>query len=441
MRDSSSLARRIGPFDATMIVMGGIVGSGIFMNPYVVARAVQTPFLILAAWTAGGVIAITGAFIYAELAARRPQVGGQYAYIREVYHPAVAFVYGWGLLLVTQTGGMAAVAVTFARYFAELTHVRVADAVVASVALAVLTAINCLGVKAGSSVQSALMVMKIAAILMLVACGFAFGGADADTASLSLSVPASFGLVNSFGAALIPVLFAYGGWQTCSFIAGEIEAPRRNLPRALLWGVAGVVLLYLAVNVVCLRVLGVEHLAATTTPATDVMRKALGATGATLIAAGISISTLGFLSQGILTAPRVYFAMANDGLFFKYIASVDPRTKVPIGAVVLQGVFAIIITLSGRYEQILNYVVSVDFIFFGLAATCLFKLRRHDAASHVDAGYNVPGHPWTTILFVVACGFVALNTVYRYPENTLIGYAILAAGVPVYFLWRRRSSI
>src|SRR5262252_9466743 len=358
---NSKPRRQLGLFDATTIVMGGIVGAGIFANPSEVAHSVHTPFLILGVWMLGGLLAMCGAFIWAELATRLPgAAGGQYIYLRDAYHPAVAFVYGWGLLLVTQTGGMAAVAVTFARYFTELTHVRIADAGVASLALAVLTAVNCLGVKAGSSVQSALMIMKIAAILLLVFCGLLFIPAASDVSLQSGA--ASQMSATAFGAALIPVLFAYGGWQTANFIAGEVDAPERNLPRALLLGVAGVVILYLAVNVVCLRALSVDQLAATTTPATDVMRKALGEAGATLIAAGIAVSTLGFLSQGILTAPRVYFAMANDGLFFKTIGSLDRRTKVPVAAVVLQGVFAIVITLSGRYEQILNYVVSVDFI-------------------------------------------------------------------------------
>jgi APA family basic amino acid/polyamine antiporter len=436
MAIQTSLARKLGLFDATMVVMGGIIGSGIFMNPYVVARAVRTPSLILGAWIVGGAIALTGAFIYAELAARRPAVGGQYAYIREAYHPAVAFIYGWGLLLVTQTGGMAAVAVTFARYFLELTHLRVADALVASVALALLTVVNCFGVQAGSFLQSSLMVLKIAAILALVIFGYIFVNGATPAATPTPSMP-PFDPLTSFGAALIPVLFAYGGWQTANFIAGEIAEPRRNLPRALLLGVSGVIVLYLAVNVVCLRALGVDQLAATTTPASDVMRRALGERGATLIAAGIAISTLGFLSQGILTAPRVYFAMAADGMFFKSIGQLSSRSKAPVAAIALQGICAVIIALSGRYEQILNYVVSVDFIFFGLAATCLFALRRRDADAGVIASYQTPGHPWTTILFVIACALVTLNTIYRYPANTLIGLAILAAGLPVYRYWKR----
>ena len=437
---SDRLARRLGLFDATMLVMGGIVGSGIFMNPYVVAREVHTPFLILGAWILGGIVALIGAFVYGELAARRPQVGGQYAYIREAFNPAVAFVYGWGLLLVTQTGGMAAVAVTFARYFIELTGSRLPDALIAASALAVLTIVNCQGVRAGSGVQSALMLTKVVAILGLIFCGFAWAGtADSNAAGL-VDRPVSLDLVQAFGAALIPVLFAYGGWQTASFVAGEMRDPRKDLPRGLLIGVSGVIILYLAVNVVCLRVLGTTGLAATTTPASDVMRAALGNIGGRLIAAGIAISTLGFLSQGMLTAPRVYFAMAEDGLFFKNVGRIDPRTQAPVVAVILQGIFAVLIALSGRYEQILNYVVSVDFMFFGIAAASLFVLRKRDAASDVRSStqYLAPGHPWTTGFFITICALVVVNTIIRYPANTIIGVVILLAGIPVYFFWRNR---
>jgi APA family basic amino acid/polyamine antiporter len=425
-----------------MIVMGGIVGSGIFMNPYVVAQQVHSPFLILGVWVAGGVIALLGAFIYAELAARRPEVGGQYAYIREAFHPMAAFIFGWALLLVTQTGGMAAVAVTFARYFIDLTGAPSPEWVVAALALGGLTLINCLGVRAGSTTQSVLMILKIVAIACLIGCGFLTSRRPAEATLLSgalLDRPVSFDLLTAVGAAMVPVLFAYGGWQTSCFIAGEVREPRLNLPRGLIIGVLGVVLLYLGVNVVCLRVLGAPGLAETTTPASDVMRAALGDAGARLIAAGIAISTLGFLSQSMLTAPRVYFAMAQDGLFFRSVGRVHAKTRVPATAIALQGACAIVIALSGRYEQILNYVVSVDFIFFGLSAACVFGLRRIDSRSgRAGSGYNIPGHPVSTVLFVSACWLVVINTVYKYPANTLIGLGIMAAGVPVYFFWRRK---
>ena len=239
------------------------------------------------------------------------------------------------------------------------------------------------------------------------------------------------------GAALVPVLFAYGGWQTSSFVAGELKRPERDLPRGLLLGVLGVVVLYLSVSAVCLRVLGPAGLAATTTPASEVMRRALGEAGARAIAVGIAVSTLGFLSQSMLTAPRVYYAMATDGLFFRTVARVHPTTRVPMAAIALQGILAVVIALSGRYEQILNYVVSVDFIGFGLTGAALFVFRGRGERA---ASFRTPGHPVTTAFFVAASFLVVVNTVWRYPENTLIGLAILAAGVPAYLLWRRRPA-
>ena len=437
----AKLARRLGLFDATMIVMGGIIGSGIFINYYVVAQVVHTPVLILSAWLAGGVIALAGAFIYAELADRMPQVGGQYAYIREAYHPSVAFVYGWGLLLVTQTGGMAAVSIAFARYTIELTGTHAPDWLLAVVVLAVLTVVNCMGVRMGGTVQDVLMVLKIGAIGALVIAGWAFVHPSQWAWHPAMDRPLSGSFVSAFAAAMVPVLFSYGGWQTSCFVAGEMRDPRKDLPRGLLIGVLGVIALYLAAGFVYVRALGAVGLAATSTPASSVMRLALGEPGAKLIAAGIAISGLGFLSQGILTAPRVYFAMADDGLFFRALAWVHPRTRVPVVAIVVQSVWTIVIALSGKYEQILNYVVATDFIFFGLSATCLFVFRHRDRVRGEKwTGYRVPGHPFTTFGFVAVSWLVVLNTMVRYPKDSLVGTAILLAGIPVYFFWGRRRS-
>ena len=443
---SPKLARQLGVFDATMIVMGGIIGSGIFINSYVVARQVHTPFLILGVWFAGGVIALLGAFIYAELADRYPDVGGQYAYLREAYHPSIAFLYGWALLLVVQTGGMAAVAVTFSHYFLEITHASLSGQAVAALALGLLTIVNCLGVRAGSSVQNALMTLKIVAIAMLVGCGIFFIGAPHRVAAPALDEPVSLNLLTAIGAAMTPVMFAYGGWQTASFVAGEMREPRRDLARGLLIGVCGVVLLYLAVNFAYLYALGPSELAATATPASSVMRLAFGERGAALIALGIAISTLGFLSQGMLTAPRVYFAMAKDGLFFKRVAWLHPRTRVPALAIALQGILAVVIAVSGKYEQILNYVVSVDFVWFGLTAASLFIFRGRTDNDKINSmgdvsieGFRVPGHPVTTGLFVAACALTVLGTVYKYPRNSAIGLVIVVTGIPAYFFWRWRG--
>ena len=430
----TTLARRLNAFDATMLVMGGIIGSGIFINPYVVARQVHTPALILGVWAAGGAIALIGAFVYAELAALRPEVGGQYAYLRDALHPSVAFLYGWAMLLVVQSGGMAAVAVTFARYTLELTGVAMPEWQLATGTLAILTLINCLGVRSGTNTQTALMLLKLAAIAMLIVVGAAVATPVAERAVTHTTSAAP---LMAILAAMTPVMFAYGGWQTASFMSGELVRPRRDLAIGLLAGVAGVIAVYLAVNVVCLRVLGPEGLAATTTPASTLMRAALGERGATLIAAGIAVSTLGFLSQGMLTAPRVYYAMAEDKLFFRAVGQLHSRTRVPVLAIVLQGLAAIAIALSGTYEQILNYVVSVDFIFFGLTGVALFVFRRRNLPA---AGFRTPLHPVTTGVFVLACWLVVIGTFMKSPANSAIGLVILAAGVPAWWWWARRQT-
>jgi len=432
---SPGLARRLGLFDATMLVMGGIIGSGIFVTPAEVARHVTTPLLIVGVWILGGLVALAASFVYAELAGRRPEVGGQYAYLRDAYGPMPAFLYGWALLLVIQSGGMAAVAITFARYFADLVHLPLAESLVAVGVLTLLTLINCMGVRSGSNVQSGLMVLKILAIAALVLAGLLFAPAASAQPVLDSGPPVS--TLAAIGAAMTPVMFSYGGWQTSSFVAGEMRDPRRDLARGLLLGVAGVVLLYTAVAFVCVHALGPDALANSKTPATDVMRLAVGGKGATFIAIGVTISTLGFLSQGMLTAPRVYFAMAEDGLFFHRVARVSARTRVPVVAIVLQGLAAAIIALSGTFGQILSYVVSVDFIFFGLTGAALFVFRRRNPDQPVP--FKAPWHPFTTGFFVLACWTVVVATVINNPVNSLISYAILAAGVPACLYWQRKN--
>lgn len=428
--ESHGLARRLGLFDATMLVMGGIIGSGIFVNPAEVARHVHSPLPIVGVWVLGGAIALTGALVYAELAARRPAVGGQYAYLRDAYGPLPAFLYGWSLLLVIQSGGMAAVAITFARYFGDITHAGLPDSLVAVGVLALLTVINCFGVRSGSNVQSGLMVLKIVAIAALVAVGLMAPAGPQAT-------PASPSSVGEIGAAMTAVMFSYGGWQTSSFVAGEMRNPRRDLARGLLLGVAGVVILYTAVAFVCVHALGSVGLAASKTPASDVMRAVAGEKGATFIAIGIAISALGFLSQSMLTAPRVYFAMAEDGVFFRSLAAVSATSRVPVLAILVQGVAAAVIAVSGAYGQILSYVVSVDFIFFGLTGAALFVFRRQGGAHE---GFSAPGHPVTTGLFVACCFAVVVATVVNNVVNSLIGFGILALGLPAFLYWRKANA-
>ena len=415
--------------------MGGIVGAGIFANPSEVAHRVHTPFLILGVWVLGGCIAMCGAFIWAELATRLPAAGGQYVYLREAYHPAVAFMYGWGLLLVTQTGGMAAVAVIFASYFRELTGTNWNDGAIAAVTLLTLTGINCLGARAGSNVQSGLMLLKIGAIAALVFIGFVVGHNSLKPEGV-LGEPASFGVLKRIGAAIVPIAFAYGGWQTATFVAAEMRDARRDLSRGLLIGVGSVVALYLAVNLACLRVLGPAGLDATTTPASDLMRMALGQRGAQWIAIAITISTLGFLSQSMLTAPRVYYAMARDGLFFASVGKLFGKSGTPVVAIILQGLAALLIAISGTYGEILNFEVTVDFIFFGMTAAALLILRRRGIGSDAVI-YRVPGHPFTTILFVLSCAAIVVSAVLASPRNSAIALCIMLAALPIYYFWTR----
>jgi APA family basic amino acid/polyamine antiporter len=432
--DRLGLARKLTAVDATLIVMGGIIGSGIFVNPAEVARRVSSPALSTLAWSIGGVIALVGAFVYAELAARRPQVGGQYAYLRDAYHPIVAFLYGWTLLLVVQTGGMAGSALVFGRYARELAGLGAPEWVWAAVALMTLTVINCVGVKAGSNVQSFFMVLKLGVIAVVIACGlFLFKGAPTTVEA------ASSGSATGVIAALVPIMFTYGGWQTASFVSGEMKDPRRDLARGLIFGVIGVVAVYLLVNTSFLAALGFGGLAASTAPASDVMRTVFGDRGARFIAAGVALSTVGFLSQSMLTAPRVYFAMARDGLFFKKIGELGESSRVPVAAIVLQGITASVIAIIGRrFEHVLSYVVAIDTLFFGLTGAALLVFRRREPA---PASIGVPLHPVSTLLFVGAGWSIAIATVVTKPRDALGGVVILLIGVPVYYLWSRRRSL
>jgi APA family basic amino acid/polyamine antiporter len=279
----------------------------------------------------------------------------------------------------------------------------------------------------------------IAAIGVLEVVSFSRAASSQIPGQPVLDQPVSLNLVIAFGSAMTPVLFAYGGWQTSGFLAGEIRDPQRTLPRGLILGVVGIIAVYTSVNFAYLRGLGAAGLAATSTPASTLMYALLGRHGAQLIAAGIAFSAFGFLAQSMLTAPRVYFAMAADQVFFRSVAWVHPRTRVPVIAIALQGVWAIVIALTGTYAQVVNYVVAMDSIFFGLTAACLFVMRRRTAGRSTETiDYRVPGHPWTTLLFIAAEWLVVVSTFVHDPKRSLIGLGIGMAGLPAYFWWRAK---
>lgn len=431
--------RALGPFDATMVVVGGIIGSGIFINPYIVAQRLDSTALVLAAWAVGGAIALAGALAYAELGALFPKVGGQYAYLRDAYHPLAGFLYGWALLAVIETGAIAAVAIAFASYALRLVgRSDVSAAPLAIGSLILLSAINYVGVKPGSRVLNVFVVLKVAALAVLILLG-AF--APAVPGWWSATRPASatpIAAIVAFGAALVPILFAYGGWQNANYVAEEIENPRRNLPVSIIAGTIAVVAIYLLVNVVYLRAMGLQGLAETMTPAADAARRMFGAIGDRFVTAAIAISTFGFLDLAILAPTRVYYAMAADGLFFPALAKLHPTYRTPGTAIILQTSWSCLLALSGSYGQLLNYVVFADWIFFGMTVSTVLVFRRTNPLLTRPAGtFRAPGYPLLPGLFVAAAAVVVLSVIRADPPSALRGALLLAAGVPVFYWFRR----
>jgi APA family basic amino acid/polyamine antiporter len=423
-----------------MAVVGGIIGSGIFINPSIVAQRVVTTPLTLGTWALGGVIALIGAFCFGELGQRRPRAGGSYVYLREGLGPLPAFLYAWALLLVMATGAIAAVAVTFANYALGIVGLPAERATsLAALAILILSAVNYLGVRPGATTTNIFTLLKLGALGFLIVIGLT--GPAAVVSPVTPSTTAGSGSFLAVAAALVPVLFAYGGWQQTNFIAEEIRAPERNLPRALVLGVVIVVVVYLLANITYLRQLGPEGLAASAAPAADALRTRLGQRGATLISAGIAASTFGFLNLVIMVSPRVYQTMAADGLFFPAFARLHPRYRTPTTAIVVQGLWATALLVTGSYGALLDYVVFCDWIFFGLAVVSLFVLRRQDwraGLADPPGAFRVPGWPLTPALFLAAAAYVVTGSITSNPGNALLGVAILALGVPVFLFWRGR---
>jgi len=436
--------RALSLFDAVMIVIGGIIGSGIFINPYIVAQRLDSSELVIGAWVAGAAIALIGALCYAELGSMMPAAGGQYVYLRDAYHPLVAFLYGWVLLFMIEAGAMAAVGITFAEYAVRMvTGEPQAAALVgaggvraiAIGAIVFLSVINYLGVIPGSRLLNVFVVLKVAALAVLIAVGFWFSGV-VDVARQTPAAGAS-GSLAAFGAALIPIVFAYGGWQSVNYVAEEIKDPKRNLPLCLLIGTAIVALVYVTVNIAYLKSLGLGGLAATTTPASDSARLLFGTFGDRFVSAAIAISTFGFLNLCVLAPTRVYYAMAADGAFFPQVAKLHPTYKTPSLAIILQSTWAIALTLTGTYGQLLDYVVFADWIFFGLTVASVFVFRR----TRPDAArpFRAWGYPVTPALFVMAAIAIVFSVIRVSPVQSAIGLALMAAGVPAFYYWKRNA--
>ena len=432
--------RALSTFDATMLVVGGIIGAGIFINPYLVAQRLPSAGLVLAAWVAGGAIAMAGALAFAELAALFPKAGGQYVYLREAYHPLVAFLFGWASLVMIQGGGIAAVAITFAEYALRLVGEAGRDPrPLAVLSLALLSLVNYVGVKPGSRLLNVLVLLKIGALAVLILGGLWMAPSLSASAPAAASPRPSASLL-AFGAALVPILFSYGGWQSANSVAEEMREPRRTLPRALVLGTAIVVVVYVLVNLVYLMTLTRDGLATTTTPAADAVARVFGPGADRWISAAIAVSTFGFLNLSLLAPTRISYAMARDGVFFRALGRLHPRFGTPHRAILLQAVWSAILLMTGTYGGLVDSVVFADWIFFALAVAAVIALRRRiPPEARAPGAFLTPGYPLVPILFIAAAVLVLAGVIRSNPTRAGLGVLLLGAGIPIY-LWARRRE-
>jgi APA family basic amino acid/polyamine antiporter len=431
---SGGYVRRLRLWDAALIVVGGIIGGGIFLNPGIAAQRTDSGLTLLLMWVGAGVLTLIGALCFAELGARRPQAGGSYVYLREAFGPLAGFLFGWTMLLVIYSGSSAAVATIFASYACALFDLSPGWALPLTVgALVFVAGLNLFGLRLGAQIQNLFALLKLLAVAALVVCGLFFAGTG--HAPVLATDPARHG-VGFIGAAL-PVLFAYSGFTYLNNLAGEVRDPQRTLPRALLLGMLLVIAAYALVNVAYLAVLGHAGLAASRAPAADVMQQVFGPLGAKVIALGVAISALGFCNITLVAGARVLQVMGEDGLFFRSVAQLHPRYRTPNIALLLLSGWAIVLALSVNYGQLLDYATFGDWLACAVGVATLFWYRRHGTE---PASFRVPGYPLLPLLFVVTIALVLVATLRDSPRSTGIVLLIMAAGVPVYFIWQRLFS-
>jgi APA family basic amino acid/polyamine antiporter len=433
------LIRGLGLKEAVTVLMGSIIGSGIFLTPRAIAQATPSPGVILLVWTVSGVLTLFGALAYAELGAMLPRSGGQYVYLREAFGPLWGFLFGWTLFLVIQTGSIAAVAVAFAEYsgyFVPLSPGMMK--VVAIVCILLLTAVNCVGVRRGGWIQNIFTTLKIGAIVALVAWGFGSGEGSWTNFQPLWGGVNHDGLLRAFGVAMVAALWSYDGWNNVGFVAEEIKDPQRNLPLALAFGTLGVILIYLSANLVYMYTLSVSQIAQSQLVAADVAKKLMGPAGGLAISAAVLVSTFGTVNGFILAGPRVYYAMAKDRLFFKRIGEIHGRFHTPAFSIVLQGVWAALLTLTGKFEQLFTYVIFASWLYYAMAVSAVIVLRRK--RPDAPRPYKTWGYPVVPVLFVAIALWFVYNTLTTDPRDSLMGLFLVLLGLPAYFYWRRRGA-
>jgi basic amino acid/polyamine antiporter, APA family len=430
------LIRALGLWETSAIVVGIMIGTAIFIVPSEITRAVGSPRAALMVWAVAGVLSLLGALSFAELAAMMPLAGGQYVYLREAYGSLVSFLCGWSFFIAAQTGGIAVLAVGFAEFLNEFFTMSLWEQRAAAAAsIVVFTAINYRGVREGGAVQSILTGLKVAAVVGIILLGYLLvhGPPPAGT---TLPAPSGVGILAPFGVAMVGALWAYEGWNACTFASGEVKNPERNLPLALIFGTLAVIVLYLGLNLIYYHVLDLNEIAASSRVGSDAAVRIFGRTGSYLVTVVIIISTLGSLNGSILAAPRVYYAMAKDGLFFKWCSAIHPRYHTPHLALIVQMVWSVLMVALGTYEQLYTYVIYAAWVFYALTAYAVVILRRKQPDA--PRPYRVFGYPVVPIVFVLASAWLILNTLIEKPVEAGIGSLMVAVGVPVYYFWKRK---
>jgi basic amino acid/polyamine antiporter, APA family len=435
-QDSPALVRTLNLRDLTMLVIGGVIGSGIFLVPGAIQRQLGNSVgLAMVVWVAGGLLSLVGALTYGELAAMKPEAGGLYVYIRDCFGRLPAFLYGWTLFLVIATGGIATLAVAFSAYLGHIVPLTPSTEKLASVAMiGVITVVNIYGTRESSDLQNWTTYTKIALILGMSAVLLWLGHGFYGSRSALWPVRVNGSLISNFGLAMIAALWSYEGWQFASFSAGEAAHPQRDFPRAFFYGTLSLTAIYVIAAISYVAALGPTEAGRSDTIAATAMAVILGPTAAKFVALLVMISTFSAANSIQLTAPRVYYAMAGDGLFFRRIAEVHPRFRTPAFAILTAGIWAAILACVGSFQQLFTYVIFTGWIFYGLAGASIFVYRRRMPGANLP--YRVPGYPWTPAIFVLATAALVVNAIFSRPAGAIEGLGVVLAGVPAYFIWR-----
>jgi len=453
----AELKRVLGLWSAVAIVVGTVIGSGIFLVPRTMVQHVGSVQWVFAVWVVGGLLTLAGALTYAELAAMLPEAGGEYVYLNEAYGPVWGYLYGWTQMWVAKSGSIATLATGFFYYLAnfwpglEQVWVRVpligengapleirAGQFFAMVLIMGLAALNYFGVRVGGNVQVAVTIAKVALIGFVIIAGLFFAPVGAIASSVIQSDAATSITLTGFVAALVAALWAYDGWNNVGMVASEVREPRRNLPLALIWGTVAVIGIYILANLAYFHVLTAAEVGVTNRVAAEMMRRILGAGGANAVAIAAMISIFAALNGSILTGSRVPYAMARDGLFFRSFARVHPAFHTPGVSILGLSAWAAIVVLSGRYDQLLTFVIFASWLLYGMTTAAVFVLRRK--RPDLERPYRTLGYPLVPALFVIAALLIEVVTLMNSPRESVLGIVLIAAGLPFYFLWKRRSS-